>query len=346
MRVLAVLGRARLGCSGARYGVYQGVSALFRGRTNNYSLARGLRVLHEREVTRVLGKLSFFRKAAIWPVEVTIDPEGWLTNFEPDEMDVAVALLDFFSYFAPEVTKKILVAGFHRLSCHATDPSALFVERNRRWGDFCANLIVTYPTDERPGATDSGRSYLRKARGLLGLNQQQYMDPPDALAARLNRPDRALLFLDDFAGSGNQFCQTWVRQYTVGGRRSSFKSAGGSGLVGYLPVLCSYQAVEAIARCAPTVLLLPGHTLGEEYSALHPKSLLWPSDELRTRSYSVLYEASKRAGIPLGDGSDPDDWCGYQALGLAVAIDDTIPDACLTLLYWNEKGWRPLFRRP
>lgn len=303
-------------------------------------------MLHEREATRVLGKLNFFRKAAIWPVEITIDPEGWLRNFKADELPVAVALLDAFSYFAPEVTKKILVAGFHRLSSIAIDPLTPLAERNQQWVDFRANMIVTYPTDERPGATDSGRSYLRKARGLLGLNQQQYMDPPDALAARLNNPDRALLFLDDFAGSGHQFCQTWMRQYRVGAQQSSFMTAGGSGLVGYLPVLCSYLAVEAIERCAPAVMLLPGHTLGEEYSAFHPQSLIWPSDELRDQSYTVLYEASKRAGIPLGDGYDPDDWCGYRELGLAVAIDDTIPDACLTLLYWDANGWCPLFRRP
>jgi hypothetical protein len=303
-------------------------------------------VLHEREATRVLEKLSFFRKAAIWPLEIAIDPEGWLTNFEPDEMQVAVALLDAFSYFAPEVTRKILITAFHRLSSNITDPSDPLIERNRKWSDFRANMIVTYPTDERPGATDSGRSYLRKARGILGLNERQYMDPPDALAARLDNPDRALLFLDDFAGSGDQFRKTWVRPYKVGARQSSFMAAGGSGLVAYIPVLCSYLAVETIARYAPTVLLLPGHTLSEEYSVLHPQSLIWTSDELRAQSSTVIYKASKRAGIPLGDGSDPDDWCGYQALGLALAIDDTIPDACITLLYWNANGWHPLFRRP
>jgi len=303
-------------------------------------------VLDEREATRVLGKLSFFTKAAIWPIETGIDPEGWLTNFQPEEMPVAIALLDAFSYFAPEITKKILVSSFHQLSSHIVDPSSTFIERSRRWRDFRANLVVTYPTDERPGATDSGRSYLRKARMLLGLDQQQYLDPPDALAARLNDPNRPLLFLDDFAGSGHQFCETWTREYTVGAHRSSFMAAGGSGLVGYLPILCSYLAVDTIAHDAPTVTLLPGPILGEEYSVFHDKSLIWPSEEIRNRSVGVLYEASRRAGIPLGDGSDPDDWCGYRDLGLAVAIDDTIPDACLTLLYWNANGWRPLFRRP
>jgi hypothetical protein len=303
-------------------------------------------MLYDRESARVIGKLGFFRKAAIWPVEFSIDPEGWLTNFQPEETDVAIALLDAFCYFAPELTKKILAAGFHRLSSYCGDTSVPPAERQRMWQEFLNQVIVTYPTDERPGATDSGRSYLRKARTILGLEQRQYMDPADALAARMSSPGRAVVFLDDFAGSGNQFCQTWRRQYMVGGRRVSFETAGGSGLVAYLPVLCSHAAVRAIGRCAHTVLLLPGHTLGEEYSAFHPESLLWPSHELLIKSHSVLYNASNRAGIPLGDGSDPDDWCGYHGLGLAVAIDDTIPDACLTILYWEANGWRPLFRRP
>jgi hypothetical protein len=303
-------------------------------------------VLHERDGERVLSKLSFFKKAAIWPVEFPLDPEGWLSNFEQNEEPVAVALLDAFSYFSPEVTKKILAANFHRLSAVVTDPVAPIKERSKQWHHFRANVIVTYPTDECPGATDSGRSYIRKARGILGLHQDQYMDPPDALAARLKNPARGLVFLDDFAGTGSQFCDTWIRPYSLAGQWTSFMDVGGSGLIGYLPILCAQAAINTMACRAQQVTLLPGHTLGEEYSAFHPESLLWPTDEVRNRSHDVLYGASKRAGIPLGEGGDPDDWCGYRSLGLAVAIDDTIPDACLTLLYWNANGWRPLFRRP
>jgi hypothetical protein len=303
-------------------------------------------MLYDREIVRVTEKLNFFKKAAIWPLQFSFDPDGWLGNFNSEELDVAVALLDGFSYFAPELTKKILTASFHQLSLYGTDRSAAPAERIRMWHEFRESVIVTYPTDERPGATDSGRTYLRKARATLGLEQGQYMDPLDALYARLRNPTRPLVFLDDFAGSGNQFCETWHRNYSVVGQRWSFHSAGGPGLFAYIPILGSYLAVRNIARCAPNVLFLPGHVVGEDYSALHPKSLLWPSSELQVKAREVIYGASARAGIPLGDGSDPDDWCGYRDLGLALAIDDTIPDACLTIFYWEANGWQPLFRRP
>ncbi|HET7231708.1 MAG TPA: hypothetical protein VFJ16_16980 [Longimicrobium sp.] len=291
-------------------------------------------------------KLEFFKKAAIWPLEFSFDPEGWLTNFRDDELDVAVALLDGFSYFAPELTKKILSTAFHRLSHYVADPSSAPAERINLWDGFRESVIITYPTDERPGATDSGRTYLRKARTILGLEQEQYMDPVDALSARILDPSRPLIFLDDFAGSGNQFCETWHRPYMIAGRRWSFNSAGGAGLLAYIPILSSHMAVRSIDRCASNVLFLPGHVVGEEYSAFHPESVLWPSPEVQQKARDVIYEASARAGIPLGDGSVPDDWCGYRELGLALAIDDTIPDACLTILYWNANGWQPLFRRP
>jgi hypothetical protein len=303
-------------------------------------------MLYDREIVRVKEKLGFFRKAAIWPLQFRFDPDGWLSNFRPDELDIAVALLDGFSYFAPELTEKILVTSFHQLSLYGTNRAAAPVGRVKEWHEFRESVIVTYPTDERPGATDSGRTYLRKARAILGLEQEQYMDPVDALAARIRDPARPLVFLDDFAGSGNQFCETWHRSYAISGQRWSFYSAGGSGLFAYIPILGSYVAVRSIARCAPKVLFLPGHIIGEDYSAFHPESLLWPSHELQVKARDVIYEASARAGIPLGDGSDPDDWCGYRELGLALAIDDTIPDACLTILYWEANGWQPLFRRP
>lgn len=293
-----------------------------------------------------MGKIAFFKKAAIWPLEFKVDPEGWLSNFRPEELDVAIALLDSFWYYAPEFTKKIVATGFHRLSAVVSHRTAAATERRTAWTEFRRRVIVTYPTDERPGATDSGRSYLRKARLVLGLDEAHYLDPQDALAARIADPDRPIVFLDDFAGSGSQFCHTWERVYNVHGTGASFKSAGGAGVIAYLPVLASHLALTRIGTCAPSVLLLPGHTLGEEYSALHRDSLLWPTKELQRKSEDILFQASDRAGIPLGDGSIPDDWCGFHGLGLAVAIDDTIPDACLTLLYWETNQWRPLFRRP
>jgi hypothetical protein len=301
---------------------------------------------HEVEYKRVLEKLSFFKKSAVWPVEFKIEPEEWLKNFEPDEFEVAIALLDGFAYYAPEVTKKILTSSFHRLSIEVAAFSLSNRERSRRWDEFRSRVIVTYPTDERPGATDSGRSYLRKARTVLGIDTSQYMDPHEALAAKLADSTKPLLFLDDFAGSGSQFCKTWRRPYPASGGVTSFQTIATDGMVAYIPTLCSHEAVHAILDCAPRLLLRPGHVLGEEYSVFHPQSIIWPSEELQSKSGYILRKASERAGIPLGDGSDPDDWCGFAGLGLAVAIDDTIPDACVTLLYWADNGWRPLFRRP
>ena len=298
----------------------------------------------DRDRLSVLEKVKFFKKVSVWSFNYRIDPTAWLSNFNVDEQDIAVALLDACVYFSPELTNRILVATFHRLSAYL--PETAGTDRASAWDRFRRRAIVTYPTDERPNATDSGRGYLRKGRAVLALLQEQFMDPEAALQARCSNPERPVVFLDDFAGSGSQFCETWTRPYDFGGVQRSFASCVQGAQIAYLPILSTTLAVDNIGKCAPSVLLEPGHTLGPEYSALSANSIIWPSPELQARALGVLRSASARAGIPLGDGEHVDDWCGYRRLGLALAIDDTTPDACLTLLYWEKNGWRPLFRRP
>lgn len=296
--------------------------------------------------TRITQKLAFFRKAQVWPVASGLDHPGWLSNFRDSELPVAIALLDFFAYFSPEMTSRIMAAEFRQLSDLTAGHEHPAAQRRVKWDDLRREVLVTYPTDERPGATDSGRTYIRKARAILGLQASQFKDPDEALQARIRQPSTPIVFLDDFAGTGNQFSDTWHRQYPLpGGGTTSYHDVKSSAPTVYIPILASSMAVREIGLKAPEVTLRPGHVLTPEYSAFHSQSLMWP-EGLRHDAESVLHGASRRAGIPMGDGRQPDDWCGFGALGLAVALEDTIPDACLTLLYWERQGWKPLKRRP
>lgn len=297
-----------------------------------------------RDEALVRQKVDFLRKTAFWPIHSDIDEYGWLSNFEDDERPFAVALLDAFLYLSDDMTSTILASEFHRLSqivCPADEP---LEGRIASWDTFTDRVIVTYPTDEEPGATDSGRSYLRKARGKLNLREDQFCDPHDALHKLAIDPSAPVVFIDDFTGTGNQFLQTWGRRYTTPGGTRSFAEFQPDNQF-YVPILCTETGVTAISNVAPSLLLRPGHILAHEYSIFHKESLVWP-DDLMADGPDAIKQASKRAGIPMGGGSIPHDWCGFGGLGLCVAIDDTIPDASLTLFYWEENGWRPLKRRP
>lgn len=297
-----------------------------------------------RDETLIRDKVEFFRKSAFWPLVAGPDAEGWLANFKDDDKTVALALLDSFLYFSSELTSKILASEFHRLS-EVVCPFDMHPQQRRSaWRTFRSRVVVSYPTDEEPGATDSGRSYLRKARGVLGLKESQYADPADAIA-RLNQDPRIpILLIDDFVGTGSQVIQTWKRAYNIGGGLASFADFTDAHIF-YIPVLSTERARRRINIEAPTLHLRPGHLLTEEYSVFHEKSIMWP-EGLQPAGIEFVRNASKRAGIPMGNGAKPDDWCGFGSLGLCVALDDTIPDASLTLFYWEKNGWRPLKYRP
>lgn len=170
-----------------------------------------------RDETLIRDKVEFFRKSAFWPLSAGLDGDGWLDNFKPHEKTVALALLDAFVYFPPDMTTTILASEFHRLSSVVGPADLSLRERQSLWDQFREDVVITYPTDEQPGATDSGRSYLRKARGVLGLRQNQYADPADAVARLAQKPGTPLVLIDDFVGTGSQVLQSWNRQYKVPG---------------------------------------------------------------------------------------------------------------------------------
>jgi hypothetical protein len=41
----------------------------------------------------VLAKCNYFVDVQLWPIHSEMDPERWLSNFKPEEMDHAVQLL-------------------------------------------------------------------------------------------------------------------------------------------------------------------------------------------------------------------------------------------------------------
>ena len=83
------------------------------------------------------------------------------------------------------------------------------------------------------------------------------------------------------------------------------------------------------------------HLLSNRYSALASDSLLWPT-HLLAGAKDFIKTVSSRVGIPDTEGGSPDDWQGYEKLGLVLAIRDTVPDATIPLIRWNSNGWHPL----
>jgi hypothetical protein len=292
----------------------------------------------------VLAKADYFVDVQLWPLQKTLNARGWLGNFIGDEKEHAIHLLNGFLYFSSVLVDQMFAAAFQSLSSRFHTPGSSYLVLQSNWQQFLDTVIVTYVTGERPNPTDSGYSFARKTRQLLGIPETRITSPADAVQRLVHQPG-PILFVDDFVGSGNQFVETWRRTVSISGITASFEkiAAVSPASFYYCPVICTEYGYSRLRHDCPTVILQPAHILTRRYSALAPDSFIWPA-RLQATSVDFLQRASSRAGIP-DTGGNVNDWRGFHQLGLALAIGDSVPDATLPIFYWEENGWKPLLKK-
>lgn len=290
----------------------------------------------------LLEKIDFFTEVQLWPLTQNLDAAGWLTNFRTDELDHAHALLNAFVFISEPIADALLRAAFQSLSADFVSQTPTYQHAVDTWREACRSLLITYVQGEEPHVTDSGLTFVRKARRILGLGEDQIGAPDAILARALLNPRRPVLFLDDFVGSGNQMRDTWRRKVSLNGEEWSFGRLASEkkSLCLYAPLVCTSHGRGRLERSCPELVLRPAHCLDERYGALHQQSILWPVP-LRAGARAFVDNTSTRAGIvrELGTGG------GFHGLGLALGFWDSVPDATLPLFWWERNGWIPLVRR-
>lgn len=295
---------------------------------------------------RILEKCDYLVDVQLWPRRDTLDPVRWLKNFKPDEIDHATHLLDVFLYFSEPMVNALMVGAFQNLSRLVKGAQPSLITTQMRWLTFFDTLLITYVTGEKPNVTDSGFTFARKARQVLGIPEDRIVDPGTALQAALNAA-RPIVFVDDFVGSGSQMISTWQRQYPAyAGVSRSFSDAAqlGRSTFYYCPLVCTSLGMRNIKMHCRELQIEPAHLIASAYSLTSARSSQWPA-HLRPTATDFIRRASLRAGIPDTKGRAVNDWQGFRKLGLALAFYHSVPDATIPLFYWQENGWQPLVRR-
>jgi hypothetical protein len=197
---------------------------------------------------------------------------------------------------------------------------------------------------EEPHISDSGVSFTRRAKQLLGIDETRTLTNEETLKELSENGPRPVVFVDDFVGSGNQFITTWQRSIPLSSSLSvSFEKLAGvrGNTFFYTPLVCTEYGYDRVMIECPGVVLRPAHMISNRYSAFAPDSLIWPA-HLQPTATDFIKAASDRAGIPTNGA--PDDWQGFHRLGLAIAFPDSVPDATLPIFSWEKNGWKPLLR--
>ena len=153
----------------------------------------------------------------------------------------------------------------------------------------------------------------------------------------------AVIFVDDFVGTGQQFRKTWYRPTGSG---SSFDSIYSKQpfRVFYCPLMCTeYSKGQGLSDLIGKVNFSPAYWISENYNLFSPDSIWWPSS-LQAEARDFIFKYSDRIGLPMTGGLDVTDWQGYNKLGLSIAFAHCCPDATIPLYYTTLSGWTPLWR--
>lgn len=291
----------------------------------------------------VLSKCNYFTDVQVWPLRMKLDPPSWLKNFTAAEKEHALYLLNSFIYFPPQFVNQLFMSAFNGLSSLVADPEQnTFPEMQRRWGDFVDRVLVTNVTGEVPSVTDSGLSFARKAKQLLGIDERRILSNEATLEEISTRPT-PVVFVDDFVGSGNQFIETWHRLHQMKGASTSFakESLNDKTQFFYIPLVSTEYGLNCILGRCDKVIVAPAQLITDKYNVFNEKSrAIWPP-HLIGGARDFIKLASERAGI--STVSD-DDWMGFHRLGLSIGFEDSIPDATLPLFSWDKCGWTPLLK--
>lgn len=276
-----------------------------------------------------------------------LDVDGWLRNFGTGASDPhALHLLNSFIYYPDHFLNPMVQRAIRQLSAEVCPNTADMQEMILVWKSFLDQAILTFPTGEEPSPTDSGHDFARRAREV-GFDDDRILAPSETVAALVaGAVPSAVLFVDDFVGTGNQFRETWFRPYSVGARQESFASLHSQNPFPafYVPMFCTDLGATTLEQVCPAVAVRPLHLLTDRYSALNQNGVVWP-DSLAPTGPEFIERWSMRAGIPDTGGTKPDDWRGFASLGLTLAFGRFVPDATLPIFYWKENGWKPLIQR-
>ena len=291
----------------------------------------------------LLSKIDFFMDTGVWPSIGHMDPRGWLQNFEDQERRFAINLLNAFLYYNEPLLDALFRTVVLQLGTEHITSAGPAIQASQHWHAFVDKVLVSYVEGEIPNPTDSGYVFARKARQIIGIREEQIVSPRDALGIHIENPERPILLVDDFVGSGNQMRNTWNREYELAsGIYNSFKSVSDRGAqIFYIPVISTEFGLNELKNDCTGLHVRTTHVLDSRYSLTASDSILWPKN-LQTGAVEFLRKVSERAGIL--EGSDVP-WDGFHQLALSVSFFHSVPDATIPLYYWEKPGWTPLLRR-
>lgn len=238
--------------------------------------------------------------------------DRWLNQFDREHRDLAARTLDCVDFITNEQITKAFQSVLGSLPGWSKD------ERHRH-GNW---RFVAFSVS----AGESGDTMLAQFRLANGLDKKKYnhlfVHKSELLRQGLG-PEDTVVFVDDFAGTGNQACNAWNENI-----QELLPEGPGIFLV--------YVAASAAARKRITE---------ETEITVAPHIELIEPDNIFSHKCTHFTKAEKETLLSYCRKADRANPRGYGSCGFVIVFAHRCPNNSIPILHADHKAWHGLFRR-
>lgn len=238
--------------------------------------------------------------------------DRWLERFRAEHRDIAARALDCIEY----KSQGQISAAFRDL---LGSLQGWHLDEGRRSGEW---RFVSFSVS----AGESGDSMLhafRTANGLGGKRFNRNFIHMSQLMSQNLTSDDSVVFVDDFAGTGDQACAAWeetLQELLPGGPKV------------YLLLVCAGEEARRKITEATDLVVKAHHELGKSDNIFAPECRHFTTPEKDT---ILSYCRRADAAYPKGYGG-----CGFMVVFAHKCPNNTIP-----IFHASNSRWEGLFRR-
>lgn len=286
----------------------------------------------------VISRVHALVDVGIWDIERS-SLNGWIDQFKSqEERYFSSCILDSLIYRSHEQFLACAKALFRGplgtiFSPEGASHDLELTQILQEYRDRGVRLVPVIRSNHPP--TKSGPLVLRYIKRALSLNDDWMLWPWQVTSELETNPRiKTVIFVDDFLGSGTQFCDFLNAQKLELTKSISWI---------YAPVVAHESGISRVNKDYPDIQV----TCIEQLTAAH--SFFCP-DRWKTLSAGAVtsddaldfYESFIRLRGIDTRGSPP---CGFGDLALCFGFKHSTPDNSLPILWVNDGNWIPLLER-
>lgn len=293
-------------------------------------------------IEQVLDRCKNLIISGIWDGLKPVQLDIWMGNFNGDtERYFATCVLDALIFRSEDQTIALMEQLFQRTlpDLLRRNPPAVGLKgswleslRTPLSGTIPPLVIVPVIRSNDP-PTKSGPLLARLYRRNLSLNQDLMFWPwqvPELKKAGVTQ----FLFVDDFLGTGDQFCD-FAKSYDLSSNLQGCYAV-------YAPLVAHKEGVDLIKTNVPSIHVVAVEVIDNRYNLFSEESESFNDGVNSAAAAKAFYdELIKRIQFPLR----PDALRGYGKLSLAYAFKHATPDNCLPIIWSQGNNWKPLLER-